>query len=116
MVIPRVELAIKSANASSGRTVDGNVLEQDRREFWDNIEGIQETASSRINSRTELKRIDETRGNNTKEESNLLFNGRNINRQTHTLHKVTEKTAHKKLPNSSLGMLQLIPSQQNHNN
>ena len=31
--IPRVELAMKSANARSERSVDGNVLEHDQRDF-----------------------------------------------------------------------------------
>ena len=33
LVIPRVELAMKSANAFSERSVDGNVLEPDQRDF-----------------------------------------------------------------------------------
>ena len=33
LVIPRVEMAIKSANAPSGRSVDG-ALEPDQRNFW----------------------------------------------------------------------------------
>ena len=34
LVIPRVELAMKSANAHSERSVDGNVLEPDQRDFF----------------------------------------------------------------------------------
>ena len=41
LVIPRVEMAIKSANASSGRSLDGNVLEPDQREPLQNVRGIQ---------------------------------------------------------------------------
>ena len=33
LVIPRVELAVKSTNAPSGRSVDGNILEPDQRDF-----------------------------------------------------------------------------------
>ena len=33
LVIPRVELAVKSADALSERSVDGNVLEPDQRDF-----------------------------------------------------------------------------------
>ena len=84
LVIPRVELAMKSADASSGRSIGGNVLEPDQRDFSGNIEGLQSTASSRINSRTDLNRIDETRGNITV--GDLLVNERNIDRQTHTHH------------------------------
>ena len=86
LAIARVELAMKSANASSKRSVDGNVLELDQRDFSGNIEGLQMTASSRINSRTDLNRIEETRGNITVEEGDLLVNERNIDRQTHTHH------------------------------
>ena len=57
--IPRVELALKSANAPSGRSVDGNVLEPGHRDFLGNIEGLQMTDSSRMNSHTVLNRIDE---------------------------------------------------------
>ena len=48
LVIPRVELALKTANASSGRSVDGNVNEPDHRVFPDSGEGLQISASSRI--------------------------------------------------------------------
>ena len=74
LVIPRVELALNSANASSGWSVDGNVLELDQRDFSGIIEGLQMTASSRINSGTDLNKIDETRGNIPVEESDLLVN------------------------------------------
>ena len=88
VVIPRVELAMKSANVSSGRSVDGDVLEADRRNFSGNIEGLQMTAASRINSGTDLNRIDETRDNITVEEGDLLVNEGNIGRQTHTHHSI----------------------------
>ena len=45
------------------------------------------TASSRINSHTDLNRIDETRGNTTVEESDFLVNEKNIDRQTHAHHR-----------------------------
>ena len=85
-VIPRVQLAMKSANASSGRSVDGNVLEPDQGDFSGNIEGLQMTASTRINSQTDLNWIDETRGNITAEEGDLLVNEKNIDRQIYTHH------------------------------
>ena len=40
LVIPRVELAVKSANMSSERSVDGNVLEPDQKDFPDNNESL----------------------------------------------------------------------------
>ena len=87
LVIPRVELAMRSANASSGRSLDANVLEPDQGDFSGNIEGLQMTASSRINSRTDLNKIDETRGNSAVENGDLLVEERNIDRQTHTHHR-----------------------------
>ena len=77
---------MKSANASSGRSVDVNVLKPVQRDFSGNMENLQMTASSRINSHTELNRIDETRGNITVEGGDLLVNETNIDRQTHAHH------------------------------
>ena len=90
LVIPRVELAMKSVNASSGRRVDSVVLDCDQRDFSGNIEGLQMTASSRVNSHTDLNRIDETRGNIIVERGDLLVNERNIDRQTHTHHRLKD--------------------------
>ena len=52
VMTPRVQLALKSTNASWGWSVDGNVLETDQRDFSGNIKGLQRTASSRINWHT----------------------------------------------------------------
>ena len=46
--------------------------------FLGNIEGLRKTASSRINTHTDLKRIDETRGNITVEEGDLLVDERTL--------------------------------------
>ena len=78
-----MEWAMKSVNASSGRSVDGNVLELYQRDFLGNIEGLQRTARIRINSRTDLNRMDETRGKITIEGGDLLVVERNLDRQTH---------------------------------
>ena len=86
LVIPRMELAIKSANAFSGLSVDDNELEPDKKDFSGNIKSLQMTAWSKIDSHTELNRFDETRGNMTVEGEDLLVNERNIDRQTHTHH------------------------------
>ena len=83
LVNPRMELAMKSANAPSGWSVDGNVLQPDQRDFSGNIEGLRRTASSKINSYSDLNRIDETRGNITVEEGALLVDEKNIDRQTY---------------------------------
>ena len=91
VVFSGVELDMKLTNASSGRSVDGSVLEPDQRDFSGNIECLQMTASSRKNSDTDLIIIHETRGNITAERSDLLVNERNIHRHTHT-HHLWEKT------------------------
>ena len=86
LIIPRVELAVKSVNTSSRHGIGSVVLDPDRRDFSGNIEGLQLTASSRIKSQTDLRKIDETRGNITVEGEDLLVNGRNVDRQTRTNH------------------------------
>ena len=49
------------------------------------------TASRRINSHMDLNRIDETRGNITVEEGDVLVNERNIDRQTYANHSCIQK-------------------------
>ena len=93
LVTPRVELAMKSANAHSERNVDGNVMEPDQRDFLSNIEGLRTTASSRINSHTDLNRIDETRSYITVEEGDFLVNEKNIDRQTYADHSFSKKSS-----------------------
>ena len=92
-LIPRMELAMKSANTFSEWSVGDNVLEPDQRDFLGNIEGLRMSASSRVNSHTDLNRIDETRDNITVEEGDLLVNERNIDRQTHAHHTVIKNYA-----------------------
>ena len=86
LVIPGVELAMKSVNASSGRCLGGNVLKTVKRDFPGNIEGLRMTASSRINSYTDLNKIDETSGNSTVEVGDLVINERKFDWQTHAHH------------------------------
>ena len=50
LVIPSVELAMKSVNASSGHGLDSVVPDPERRDFSGNIEELQMTASSGLNS------------------------------------------------------------------
>ena len=64
-IIPGVELAMKLANAHSERSVEGNILEPDQRDFLSDIEGLRMTAISRVNSPMDLNGIDEIRGNTT---------------------------------------------------
>ena len=75
------------ANASSGRRVDGNVLEPDHRDFSSSVEYLTMISSSRKRSRIDVIRIEQTRGNFTADEGDLLFNVKNIDRQTHIHHR-----------------------------
>ena len=93
LVISRVETTMESAVACSERKVDRNVLELDQSAIPRNMEDLQRTASSKINSRTDLNSIDDTRGDITVREDNLLVNEENINQQTHTYHMVTGQNA-----------------------
>ena len=86
LVIPRVDLAMKSINASSGHGVGSVVLDPDQRGCSGNIEGLQMIASIRLNSHRDLNRIDETLGITNVDGDDLLVIGRNIDRQTHTHH------------------------------
>ena len=49
------------------------------------------TASSRIHSRTDLNRIDETRENITVEEGDLMVNEKKIDQQSHTYHNIVTR-------------------------
>ena len=86
LIIPGVELAMKSVNASSGHGIGSVVSDLDQGDFSGNIAGLRMTPSTRINSDTDLNRIDESRGNITGEGGDLLFNERNIDRQANTHH------------------------------
>ena len=92
---------MKSVNTSSERSVDSNVFEPDQGDFLGIIEGLQMTASSRVHSRTDLNRIDETRGNFTVEEGDLLVNEKTLTGK-HTLitiplfHKLSSTMRHRR--------------------
>ena len=85
LVIPRMELAMKSANVQSEQSVNGNILEPEQEDFLGNIEGLGITAFGKTNSHTDLNGIDETRANIAVAEGDLLVNERNIDRQTHAV-------------------------------
>ena len=86
LVIPRVELAMKSVIASCRRGLNSVVLDPDLRGVSGIIEGFQATASRRINSNTDLFSIDETRGNFMLQGGYLTVVERNFDRQAHTHH------------------------------
>ena len=77
---------MKSVNASSVQGVGIVDLDLDQRGFSGNIESLQMTATSIIDSHPYLNRIDETRGNITVEGSDLLVNERSFDWQTHIHH------------------------------
>ena len=70
----------------SSRNADSLVPDSDQGEVLGNIEGLQMTASSRINSNTSVNKIDETRVSIAVEGGDLLVNERNFDRQAHTHH------------------------------
>ena len=66
------------------------------------IEGLQMTTSNRINSYTDINRIDETRGSITLEGCGLSVNEKNLDRPTHTHHSYKDgKAFRKKLQKNS---------------
>ena len=86
LIFLRLQLAIKSVNASLLHG-DGSVLwDRDQKDFSGKIEGLQMAGSSRINSHTDINLNDETRGNINVEGGDLLFNERNFDQQAHTHH------------------------------
>ena len=64
LVIPRVELATNSLNVSFVRDPGFILLDPYQRSFSGNVEGLQMTASTTLNSNTDLNRIDDTRAAN----------------------------------------------------
>ena len=87
IVITRVELAMKSVNASPGRDIDIVVPDPNQIDFSGNMEALQMTASSRMNSNTELNKVDVTCSIVTVEVVDLSVNERNFDRHTHTYHR-----------------------------
>ena len=71
LVIPRVEPGKKSVNA---HRVGSVVMDPEQRDFSENVEGLQLTISSRINSHTDLNKMNETCGNISVEGGDLLIN------------------------------------------
>ena len=84
LLIPRLELAMKSVNASSGPDVNSVVPDPDQRKFSGYIESLQMTASSRISSKTEPNNIYETLSYISVEKVELSVSHRNFDPQTHT--------------------------------
>ena len=87
-VIPRVELAMKSTNASSSSII---------------IKASQLTASTRIHPHVDSSKINATRAFITREENDLLVNEKNTYRQTHSHYMVTWVNAPKGILEFLLG-------------
>ena len=60
-----------------------------QKDFLEILENLQLTASSRLNSNTDLNRIDETRGNFTVEVGEFSISEKDLDQQIHTHHNGT---------------------------
>ena len=92
IVAPKIELAIRSINASSGRDVTCVSANSERREHTGNNASF-ENASENNNTLGVTNVIDETRHNFQDEVSQLSVPGTHFDRQPHTHHMVTAQTA-----------------------
>ena len=86
LVNPRVELAMKSVNASPEREIDSVVPDPNQKYFLGKIESFRMIASITIISNTDLNKIDENCGNITAEGGDLSVNGTKFDRQTDSRH------------------------------
>ena len=96
-VILRVELEMKSVNASNRQDTESVVPDPDQRDFSGFMEGLQITTSSSIISNSKLNKIDETPGNIAVEGGDLSVNEKNVDRQTRTHHTTKFRILQKKL-------------------
>ena len=85
IVAPKIELAIRSINASSGRDATSVSANSERREHV-GINAFFENASGNNNTLGVSDVNDETRRNNPDEVSELLVPETHFDRQTHTHH------------------------------
>ena len=92
IVAPKIELAIRSINASSGRDATSVSANSDRRERVEIIASF-ENASKNNNTLDALNVNDETRHDNPDEVSELSVPETHFDRQAHTHHMVTGQTA-----------------------
>ena len=92
IVAPKIELAIRSINESSGRDVTSVSANSERREHV-GINAFFENASGNNNTLGVSNINDETRHNNPDEVSELPVPETHFDRQTHTHHMVTRETS-----------------------
>ena len=88
IVAPKIELAIRSINTSSGRDVTSVSANSERREHA-GINAFSENASENNNKLNTTNENDETRQNIHDEVSELSVPGTHCDRQLHTHHMVT---------------------------
>ena len=88
IVAPKIELAIRSINTSSGRDVTSVFANSERREHA-GINAFFENASENNNKLNTTNENDETRQNLHDEVSELSVPGTHFDRQPHTYHMVT---------------------------
>ena len=90
MVIPRVEMAVRSITSSSGNGPNSTVQNPHRRDFTVNTENIPlSPASSRLDLDIEQDEIDETRNIDSSEDGDLPETRFNYDRRAHAHHKHT---------------------------
>ena len=87
VVIPRVDMAVRSITGSSGHRPNSTVLNPDRRDFIGNTDNTPlKSASSRLDLNIDQERIDETRDNENFEDGDFLAIRHNYDRQAHAHH------------------------------
>ena len=86
LLIPRLEVAMKSVNASSRQDIHSVAPDQDQKDFSGDVEDRQLTALTRMNSSTDLYKIDETPGSVNVEGGSLSVHERNFDQQTNINH------------------------------
>ena len=77
---------MKLVNESSRQDIHSFVPDQDQKDFSGDVKGRQLTASTRMNSITDLYKIDEIPGSVTVEGGGLSVNERNFDQQTRIHH------------------------------
>ena len=92
MVIPRVEMAVRSITGSSGHGLNGIVQNPDWGEFTGNTENTPlMSASSRLDLNIDQKRIEETRDIEYFEDGDFPAFRPNYDRRAHTHHIFTSR-------------------------
>ena len=91
VVIPRVEMAVRSVTGSSGSGPNSIVQNPDRRDFTGNTEKTPlRSASSRLDSNIEQDEIDETRDIDNSEDGDFPATRLNYDRRAHAHHRETK--------------------------